>query len=451
MFYYVAVVLFLQNLIFTQNLWAEPPTEKFSDKIRFQVEKFKLDNGLTVLIHEDSRIPMINYQQWFRVGSRHEKPGRTGLAHFFEHLMFKGTKKYPDGELDRLVQKYGGNFNAFTTEDYTGYYIQIPSNKLEFVIDIESDRMRNLVFDQRAIDSEREVVKEERRLRYENSIMGSLWEKNRQVLYKLSPYRWPVIGYMADLNATSMAEFKEFYDTHYAPNNAVIVVVGDVKKSNVKKLIEKYYGTISRKEIPDLKYELDPLPKNQRQGQIEKGEQAITTIVSYPGVAAGHKDEVALQMLASALGDGTSSRLYKIMVYKNQIATGVSGSHDGNILSGELMFTITFKPGMSVESGLSLLDSEIRRMTSEPISADELRKLKNTVLLSNVRGLQTIAAKAGVLAEYETKFGDYTRLFGDIDKFANISALDIQEIAKQYLVQQRRSIVSAIPKSQVVE
>lgn len=236
--------LFLSVLI-SFSAQAELPTQvSIADQIRFPVEKYQLSNGLTVLLHEDHSAPIISIHQWFRVGSANEHPGRTGIAHFFEHLMFKGTPKYPNRELDRQIQANGGTNNAFTTRDYTGYYENMPSGKLELILDIESDRMRNLGFDEKEIKNEREVVKEERRYRVENNVYGYLHENVFETVFRVHPYRWPVIGYMRDLNATSIDDLKEFYRVFYAPNNAVLVITGDFKSSQAKSLIEKYYAKI---------------------------------------------------------------------------------------------------------------------------------------------------------------------------------------------------------------
>ena len=416
-------------------------------QIEFPVEKINLDNGLTVLIYENHSSPIISYQQWFRVGSSHEKPGRTGLAHFFEHLMFKGTEKYPKGEIDRIIQMNGGTKNAFTTEDYTGYYTNLPSDKLELIIDIESDRMKNLIFDEREINSEREVVKEERRMRYDNSIYGSLFLLIRSTLYKTGPYRWPVIGYMSDLNATKMDELKEFYKSYYAPNNAVVVVAGDVKASRVKSLIKKYYGSISKQVLPPFEPTPEVEQKSPRQGVLEKDVQGATLAVVYPGVPAGHPDAYALDFVSAALGSGASSRLYKRLVYSSQLATSASSSNSNDKLAGELAFYFTLRPGVKAESALSLVNQELHKIKNQPISDEELAKLKNQLLLSYVNGLETIAARANALAASEIIFGDYKKMFDDLDRYAAIKKEDVLAAAKKYIVPNKRNFVQILPKS----
>lgn len=351
------------------------------DKIRFKVEKFQLDNGLTVLVHEDHSRPILSYQQWFRVGSSHEKPGRTGLAHFFEHLMFKGTKKYPKEAYDRILQANGGSNNAFTTEDLTGYYTNLPSDKLELIVDIESDRLRNLVFDEKEINSEREVVKEERRMRYENNNYGALYEKLRSTVYKTGPYRWPVIGYMADLNAAQLNEFREFYRQHYAPNNAILVVAGDVSASKVKKLVEKYYGDIPKQEIPPFNPPAETEQKTARESVLVRDVQGVTVADSYVGVPSGHADVYALDLLSSLLSADASSRLYRRLVYKNQLATSVSASSENNKLSGQFMIFTSLQPGADQARAMAHLADEIRQVQKNIISAEELEKAKNRLIL----------------------------------------------------------------------
>lgn len=434
---------FLCLVAFVENTKAS-----LQEKIQFKVEKFVLDNGLTVLVHEDHTMPILSYQQWFRVGSSHERVGRTGLAHFFEHLMFKGTQKYPKGEIERIIQMNGGSNNAFTTEDHTGYYTNLPSDKLELIIDVESDRMRNLLFDQKEIDSEREVVKEERRMRLENSVYGSLFELIRETRFKTSPYRWPVIGYMQDLNATKLEELKAFYNTYYAPNNAIVVVAGAVSTSRVKELVKKYYGAIPKQVLPEYKPTPEANQLSPRTAKIEKDVQGVTTAIIYPTIATGQGDEFALDLLANALGTGTSSRLYKRLVYKNQLATSVSVSSSTNKLAGDFSIIVAFTPGANTQRGLSLIDSELKSIKETLLTPKEIEKLKNQVMLSYVKGLQTMAERASSLAANEIIYGDYTRLFSDFEKYEQVTAEDIKRVANNYILPMKRNLVQVLPKAQ---
>jgi zinc protease len=232
----------------------------FSQSIRFPVEKFKLANGLTVLLNEDHSAPIISYHTWFRVGSKNEEVGYTGIAHLFEHMMFKGAKRYTGEQFDRVLQANGGVNNAFTTHDYTGYYETLPGSKLELVADIEADRMENLQITPENLTSERDVVKEERRFRVDNNPGGVLREALYGTAFKVHPYRWPVIGYMEDISRIDVAKANEFYRTYYAPNNAVLVISGDFDKAEAKRIVEKYYGAIKSQEIPQRPRPPEPHP-----------------------------------------------------------------------------------------------------------------------------------------------------------------------------------------------
>jgi zinc protease len=415
--------------------------------LEFKIEKFVLANGLTVIVHEDSSIPLLSYQQWFRVGSAHEQVGRTGFAHFFEHLVFKGTNKYPGDVYESLLQKNGGDNNAFTTRDYTGYYTNLPSDKLELIIDIESDRMRNLLFDQKEIDSEREVVKEERRMRYENSIFGSLYLGLVNTMYKTGPYSWPTIGSMKDLNAAKLTEFKSFYDQYYVPNNAVVVIAGDVKKSQVKSLIEKYYGQIPARDLPEFKPVAEAEQRAPRQLKIYKDVQAETIAIGYPTPNVFSDDTYALEFLSMALGGGASSRLYKNIVYKNQLATSVSASLDSKKLAGDLSIFISMKPGQTSSRSIQLVMTEIQRMQNELLTEAELAKLRNMVKLWYLNGLKTVSSRANQLAEAETVFGDYNRVFTNIDKYNSVTAEDIRRVAQKYMLSEKRTLVVIAPKA----
>ncbi len=419
---------------------------KPSDQIRFPVTKFNLPNGLTVLIAEDHKAPLVSYQQWFRVGSSYESVGHTGLAHFFEHLMFKGTIKHPEVDFNHLMEVNGASFNAFTTEDYTGFYMTLPSSKVELAIDLESDRMHNLQFDNKLINSERQVVEEERRMRYENSVSGALWLLFRSTLYKTSPYHWPVIGYMPDLNAMKLEEFRQWYHNYYAPNNAVVVVVGDVDTIKIKKLIAKYYGAIPPSQLPPFHPTPEAPQMAPRSADEQKDVHGVSMILGYPGVKAGDPDQYALDMLASIMADGPSSRLYKSLIYRGHLATSVWMSSDENRLAGDIAIGIGWNPSAKVQHGVRLIDSEIVKVKTDLVSPDEMTKVRNAALLGYVRGLQTDASKAESLAYNEIMFGDYTQLFTQLDKMSAVTRRDVRRVAKKYLVPSRLSTVQIVPK-----
>jgi zinc protease len=427
---------------------AELPLDPFEQQIRqnLKVEKYQLKNGLTVLLHKDDSVPVIAFHQWFRVGSANEKVGRTGLAHFFEHLMFKGTNKYPGKDYEHIVSANGGANNAFTTRDYTGFYTFLPSDKLELVIDIESDRMRNLLFDQKEINSEREVVKEERRMRYENDIFGAMNELLYTTIYKTSQYRWPVIGYMTDLNATSIDELKKFYNTYYAPNNAVVVIAGSFDIAKAKKLIDKYYGGLQSQSIPELKFVAEAPQRAPRQAHLQKDVQGVSASLVYPSEPAGNVNNYALDLASNILGEGPSSRLYKKLVYQDQLATGVAVYNQNEQRAGHLQVSLNLKPGVSLAKVTPIVDREIAKLSNEEVTATELQKVKNQVMMSYVGGLKTIGGKARALAMNEVFFGDYQMLFYDLGRYNAVTTADIQKVARQYFVAQKMTTISVDPK-----
>lgn len=431
---------------FAQGSFGEESLNDPAKAIQFPVEKFVLDNGLTILVHEDHSLPIVTYHQWFRVGSRDEKPGRTGLAHFFEHLMFKGTQKFPGKDFDRMIQANGGMNNAFTSRDYTGYYINMPSSKLELAMDIESDRMRNLLFDPKEIQSEREVVKEERRYRVENSPYGMLDEATYKTVFKVHPYRWPVIGSMADLNAATLEDLKEFYRVYYAPNNAVVVIAGDVDAAHVKKLADKYYAKIPSQELPEKKFPEEPLQTGQRTTNLVRDLQSPVFSIAYQAVKAGTPEAYALDLIANILGDGPSSRLYRRLVYKEQLATGVSSWSYTPANKGVFEVTATMKSGADMEKAISSAYSELYKMRTTEVSEEELQKAKNQVVFSYVNGLKTASGKASALALNEILFGDYRELFKDIKKYMEVTPQDLKRVAGEYLKPEQRNVIRIRPR-----
>ncbi len=321
------------------------PAVDVGSLVKFDVEKYTLPNGLTVLLHVDHSTPIVSYQTWFRVGSKNEEPGFTGIAHLFEHMMFKGAKRYTGEQFDLLLQANGATNNAFTTHDYTGYYENFPSAKLELIIDIESDRLENLNITNESLASEREVVKEERRLRVDNNPMGILRETLFGTAFRVHPYRWPVIGYMSDLNNITVEKAMQFYSTYYAPNNATIVVAGDFDPKEAKRLIEKYYSHIKSQPIPEPKLAAEPKQTAPRSQFVSHDVQTVQFSLSYHTPKAGTDESYALDLLANIMGFGTSSRLHQRLVYKEQSALNAAAYNLTLQDSGLFQVTVALKPG----------------------------------------------------------------------------------------------------------
>lgn len=410
-------------------------------KVRFAVEKYRLKNGLTVLIHEDHSSPIVSFQTWFRIGSKNEKPGLTGMAHLFEHMMFKGAKRYTDEQFDTILQANGATNNAFTTQDYTAYHENLPSAKLELVMDIESDRMQNLRIDAENLKSEREVVKEERRMRVDNSPVGILFEAMYDAAFTKHPYHWPVIGYMKDLDNVTVEIAQEFHHKYYAPNNAVVVVAGDVDPQHVRQLVEKYYSLIPAQTIPNEPRIPEPPQKTVRQVFIERDVQNTQFILAYHTPKGGEAETYALDLLANILGNGTSSRLYQRLVYRDQTAAGVSVFNSSLQDSGLFQVLVSLKPNQSFDQVYRSVIGELWRPRNLTISDAELKKAKNQVMKSYVDGLKTVHGKAEALAANEILYGDYEMLFKDLERYNAVTKDMIRNVAKKYLAPTEGTVV----------
>jgi zinc protease len=415
-------------------------------KIQFPVEKYQLKNGLTVILAEDHSVPMVSYHTWYRVGSRDESPGVTGAAHMLEHMMFKGAKKYSGKEFDRILHENGIINNAFTTNDYTGFYENLPSGKLELIMDMEVDRMRSLALRAEDLKSELQVVGEERRWRTDNNPEGLLREIFMGLTFKVHPYKWPVIGYMKDIQAYTPEKLRKFYDTYYVPNNAVLVLSGDFDKKKTKALIEKYYSQLDSKPLPQRIYTPEPeMIKPQRKIQPWAVENDYL-LVGYKGVAAGTPDGYALDLASNILGSGSSSRLYKRLVYQSQMATGTTAFNMTDADPGAFMIFVSMKPGVPESSAEPIVQQEIQKMIDAPVSEKELEKSKNQTSMDFMESLTTIDGKAQALAINEILYGDYSRLFSDLERYDKVTAADIQRVVKTYLLPTRKATAILKPK-----
>lgn len=422
------------------------PASAADFQLQFQVEKYELANGLIVLLYEDHSIPIVNLQQWFRVGSRNEEVGFTGIAHLFEHMMFKGTPRYPEGAFENILQANGADFNAFTSHDYTGYHESFPSDKLELMLDIESDRMRNLNINEANLTSEREVVKEERRYRVDNNVRGTLNELVYQTAYRVHPYRWPVIGWMKDLNQITLEKCLEFYKSFYAPNNAVLVLAGDFVPQRAKELVAKYYGPLTREKILVREIPTEPQQMAQRSARIQKQVQSSTFEIVYHIPKLGTDENYPIDLLAKLLGDGPSSRLYKKLVYQTQWADSVYVYADFNKDDGLFRIGVSLKPKMPVARARQAVLDEIANLTKKGLDSLELAKTKSQTISSYISQLKTIEGKAEILAHYEINMGSYRFFFDDIKKYQAVTPSQVSEMLKKYFGPQQASVITVDPQ-----
>ncbi|MCB0394677.1 MAG: insulinase family protein [Bdellovibrionales bacterium] len=420
---------FLFTFLFTSSLAVQVFS---SEKIHFEVEKFQLPNGLTVLMHVDRTIPIVSYQTWFRVGSVDEEVNYTGIAHLFEHMMFKGAKRYSNKMYDQVLRENGATNNAFTTRDYTAYYINLPSSRVELAVDMESDRMESLQINSENLTSEREVVKEERRYRVDNRPVGLLYETLFASVFRTHPYRWPVIGWMKDLGNINVEKCKDFFRKYYAPNNAVVSVAGDFDPSKLKSLIEKYYGKIPSQEITRTKREPESPQKAAKVVSISKKVAGEHLAIGYRTAKAGQKDTYAIDLLTEILGGGTSSRLYKRLIYNSQVADSVSAYQMSMKEDGLVTFFIEMKSGKSFDQATKIVLGELWRSRNQKYDEKEVEKAKNSVLVSYVDSLKSSYGKAYALGLNEVLMGSYEFLFKDIDIYLSVTPEMIQEVAEKY-------------------
>jgi zinc protease len=416
------------------------------EKLRFPVTKTILPNGLTVLLHVDHSVPTVSYQTWFRVGSKYEEPGFTGIAHLFEHMMFKGAKRYSGKEFDKILQANGVTNNAFTTYDYTGFYDDLPSSKLELIMDVESDRMVNLALTPENLKSEREVVKEERRWRVDNSVTGSLNETLWSTAFKVNPYKWPVIGWMQDIDAITLERCKAFYHTYYSPSNAVLTIVGDIDPEKTMDLIKKYYGGLPKVEIPVLNAAPEPPQTEMRTASLSKVSQTSYIGMAYHTVKQGDPDGYVLDLIANILAEGDSSRLYKRLVYRDQQVLSVDGSSFTPQNPGLFEVSTELKPGVNSATIVKKIQDEILKLDSQKITELELEKVKNQTMKHWVDSLRRIHDKAYSLVLNEIVTGSYKNLFDDLDKYQRVTAADIQRVSKKYFTKENSTVVTLIPK-----
>ncbi len=412
-------------------------------KINF--EKYELKNGLKVILHQDNSTPIVAVSVMYHVGSKNENPERTGFAHFFEHLLFEGSKNIGRGEYANYVQSAGGALNANTSWDRTYYFEILPSNQFELGLWLESERMLHAVVDEKGVETQRQVVKEERRERVDNQPYGSLAEETFKAAYKEHPYKWPIIGSMEHLDNATEADYKQFYADFYIPNNAILSIAGDIDIADAKKMIQKYFGGIPKGKPayrPDI---VEPALTGERRDTVYDNIQLPAVVQAYRVPAQGTEDYYALKMLSTLLSQGKSSRLYRTLVDDQQKAFQVA-----NIpLDLE-------HPGLSINFGIAnvgvnsqdledAMDVEIEKVRKELITDEEFQKLRNQIENNFISSNTTVAGIAGSLATYEMFFGDANLINTEIDRYMAVTKEDIRRVAKEYFHKGNRVVLHYLP------
>lgn len=409
------------------------------------VKTHMLDNGLKVLVQEDHNIPNVAMYFFYRIGSRNERPGITGISHFFEHMMFNGAKKYGPKQFDNTMEKAGGNNNAYTSRDVTVYTDWFPATALELMFDMESDRMRDLAFDPKMIDSERGVVYSERRTSVDNSNFGTLYEQLEAAAFIAHPYHWPVLGWPSDIEAWSMDDLKAHFKTGYAPNNCTLVVVGDTTDAQVMLLARKYLESIPRQDPPAAVRTKEPEQKGERRVLVRKQAQLPLQMFAYHIPDAKSPENAALQVFDTIMTQGQSCRLYKRMVDSEQLAINVNGNQQQSLDPGLFVFTVQPRSGVDPARTETALFEEIAKAQAAPVSAEELRKAKNQLLAANFRQRKTIAGRANLLGTFEVFQGDYRKLFTLEQEIENVTADQVQSVAKKYFMADNRTVGTLLP------
>jgi zinc protease len=408
-----------------------------------------LDNGLKILLLEDHGIPNIALYTFFRVGSRNERTGITGVSHFIEHMMFNGTPKIGPGEFDRRMEFAGGANNAFTGDDMTGYTDWFPAAALEPMIAMEADRMQGSIFEPKVLESERGVVASERRMSVENNNDAILGENVRATAIMAHPYHWDVIGWMSDILSWTRDEIMAYYKTYYAPNNAVLILVGDFESAKALDLLHKYYAGIPAGPPPPAVTTVEPPQAGPKRVLIRKEAQAPSFTVVFHAPACTSPDFHPLSILESALLSGESSRLYKRLVRDEQLAIGVGGGMSETL--DPQLFTIDVKPrpGADLDRIEAVLQEELAKVKADGITEREFQKAMNEVRHGFYAGLQTIAGKAGQMGHYEIYYGGYEKLFTIMDAYAAVKPLQVRDAARAVFTENNMTVGRLIPEGGV--
>lgn len=413
----------------------------------FPVQTKILKNGMKVLVQSDHSIPNVALYIFYRIGSRNEHPGTTGLSHFFEHMMFNGAKKYGPGDLDKAMEANGGSNNAYTSRDTTVYQDWFPRSALPLIFDIEADRIQNLSFDPQKIQSERGVVASERRLRTDNSNWGLLNEQLWATAYVAHTYQWPVVGWMSDIEHWTMEDLKQHYAMGYSPSNATMVVVGDVSPEEIFQFCEKYIEPIPPRAVPPPVTTVEPEQLGERRLVVHKQAELPLLLIGYHIPQTNNRDFYALNILETVLYEGESSRMYQRLVDKDQLALFVNARSASAF--DPTLEQIIAQPRQGVDPATceKAIYEEVERAKTSAITDQELEKAKNIRLVEFYQEMRTISGRANTIGTYEVFFGDYNKLFDAAKNYAAVTKEDVQRVATKYFTPNNRTVATLIPES----
>ncbi len=410
------------------------------------VKVYKLDNGLKILLVEDHAIPNAALYTYFRVGSRNERTGLTGVSHFIEHMMFNGSTKVAPGEFDRKMEFAGGSNNASTGNDRTGYTDWFPAATLEQMLEMEADRMQGATFDPKVLESERQVVASERRMGVDNNNDGILWENVVATAIMAHPYHWDVIGWMSDIQSWRRDEILQYYKTYYAPNNAVLILVGDFVEAKALDLIKKYFGPIPAGTPPPDVLTVEPPQMGTKRVLIKKEAQVPSLQIVWHAPGVRDPDYYPMAILSQALLRGESSRLYRRLVREEQLATQVTGRQEETIDPFLFAIYVMPRPGADPAKIEAVIEDELSKVKKDGLTEAEIQKVLNSTKNDFYRRLQTISGKASVLAETEIAYGSYEKLFTIMDDYAAVKNPQIIAAANKYFTENNKTVGTLIPE-----
>ena len=413
---------------------------------KLEYQRLVLPNGMVVILHQDKSTPIVHVELWYHVGSKNERPGRTGFAHFFEHLMFKGSKNVEPEQHTSIVASVGGQANAYTTEDTTVFWQTLPAQYLPLALWMEADRMATLRIEDKTFVAEREVVKEERRMRIENPPFGLLNELISFHAFDVHPYKHPVIGSMNDLNAATIGDVRDFYETYYVPENATLMVVGDFDTDTVVNLVNQYFARVPKalKPVPrDIPRE--PAHTQEKRVTLEQPWPLPAVVVAYQAPYNGHPDSYPMFVMSKTLSDGQTSRIYRKLVYESGLALTAFGSGSFLEQPGIFYAVAIVNPGQSAEAVAKALIAEFDKLTADGITERELQRAKNQFSRDYILSRLSIKEKASQLGHAEVIQKDMASADGEFDTFLSQTTADIQRVARQYFTPENRLVLTIMP------
>jgi zinc protease len=440
----------------TRRAWAEQANAGSKDgaKLSYEgshsfgpdtVHRWRLGNGLTILTLTDASAPVAAYYTWFSVGSRHERPGKTGLAHLFEHLMFGETEHLGAGVFDRKLEESGAETNAATWVDWTYYHELLPADRLRLAVKLEAERMQHLVLRDPQVASEKEVVANERRYRVDDDVEGVANELLYKTAFERHPYGWPTIGWMDDIRGFTPDDCTAFYKTYYAPNNATVVVVGDVRERNLLLSIRDAYGSIPGQAIPAEDIVPEPPQTAERRLELKRPTASEKLLVAFKGPALGDADHATLSVLSEVLFGGRAARLYRTLVVDRELALDLRGWVSTFRDPGLFECWATARGSHTAEEIRPVMDEAFARVRDEVVSDDELARAKARLELGSLQQLETISGKAEQIGFFETVLGDPAHAFRRVEAFRRVTGGDLRRVARRYLVDSSRTLLRVIP------